>query len=64
MTGFIVFDFADRYPEAIEEISTWLRDRKIKAREDVVDGLEIFPEALLKLYSGENHGKLVLKVGD
>ena len=64
MTGFIVFDFADRYPEAIEEISTWLRDGKIKAREDIVEGLEIFPDALLKLYSGENHGKLVLKVGE
>jgi NADPH-dependent curcumin reductase len=64
MTGFIVFDFAHRYGEAVQEIAGWLREGKVKAREDVVEGFEAFPEALLKLYTGENFGKLVLKVGE
>jgi NADPH-dependent curcumin reductase CurA len=64
MEGFVVFDFAARYGEAAREIAGWLAEGKVKAREDVVDGLETFPETLLRLYKGENFGKLVLKVAD
>ena len=64
MEGFIVFDYAARYPEGARAIAGWLADGKLKAREDIVDGLETFPETLLKLYHGENFGKLVIKVAD
>ena len=39
----------------------WMAAGKLKSREDIVDGLETFPETLLKLFSGENFGKLVLR---
>ena len=62
MEGIVVFDYADRYPQAIAELSGYLKEGTLKSREDVVAGLENFPEALLKLFSGENFGKLALQV--
>ena len=62
MTGMLVFDYASRYPEAMREMAGWLAAGRLKTREDVVAGLETFPETLLKLFRGENFGKLVLKV--
>lgn len=62
MTGMIVFDYADRYPQAMHEMSAWYAQGKLKSREDIVEGLETFPDTLLKLFSGANFGKLVLKV--
>lgn len=62
MEGMVVFDYASRYPEAIREMAGYLRDGRMKSREDVVSGLQQFPQALLKLFSGENFGKLVLQV--
>jgi NADPH-dependent curcumin reductase CurA len=62
MKGFIVFDFADRYAEAIREMAGWLAAGKLKSREDVVEGLQTFPETFLKLFKGENIGKLMIKV--
>ncbi|MEP6558329.1 MAG: NADP-dependent oxidoreductase [Burkholderiales bacterium] len=62
MQGIVVFDYADRYPVAIAEMAGYLKDGRMKSREDVVQGIEQFPEALLKLFSGENFGKLVLQV--
>jgi NADPH-dependent curcumin reductase CurA len=64
MEGFIVIDYAARFPEGVKAIAGWLAEGKLKAREDIVDGLETFPETLLKLYKGENFGKLVIKVAD
>lgn len=64
MTGMVVFDYADRYPEAGREMAGWLKSGQLKTREDIVNGLETFPETLLKLFSGENFGKLVIKVAD
>jgi len=64
MTGMVVFDYADRYGEAGREMAGWLKSGQLKTREDIVNGLETFPETLLKLFSGENFGKLVLKVAD
>jgi NADPH-dependent curcumin reductase CurA len=63
MEGFVVFDFAARYAEAAREIGSWIQEGKLRSREHVVDGLEMFPEALLMLYRGANTGKLVLRVG-
>jgi NADPH-dependent curcumin reductase len=62
MRGFIVFDFADRYPEAASQLAGWLIAGKLKSREDIVPGLETFPDTFLKLFKGENFGKLILKV--
>jgi len=64
MKGMVVFDHAARYGEAAREMGGWMAQGKLKSREDVVEGLETFPETLLKLFKGENLGKLVLKVGD
>ncbi len=63
MEGFVVFDYAARYPEAVAAIAGWMAEGKLKAREDVVEGLETFPDTLQRLFRGENFGKLVLKVG-
>ncbi|HUR88348.1 MAG TPA: NADP-dependent oxidoreductase [Ramlibacter sp.] len=62
MEGMVVFDYADRFPEAVKELAGYLKEGRIKSREDIVKGLENFPEALLKLFSGANFGKLVLEV--
>jgi NADPH-dependent curcumin reductase CurA len=64
MEGIIVFDYASRYPEAVRDIAGWMAAGKLKSREDIVDGLQTFPETLLKLFSGENFGKLVLRVAE
>jgi len=64
MEGMVVFDYADRFPQAMRDIAAWIAQGKLKSREDIAAGLETFPETLLKLFSGENFGKLVLKVGD
>jgi len=62
MEGFVVFDYAPRYREGITELAGWYAAGKLKTREDIVDGLENFPETLLKLFNGSNQGKLVLRV--
>ena len=64
MEGMVVFDHASRYAQAVSEIAAWIAAGKLKSREDVAEGLETFPETLLKLFSGENFGKLVLKIAD
>jgi NADPH-dependent curcumin reductase len=61
MTGFLVFDFADRYPEAMAELTGWYRAGRLVSRETLVTGgVEDFPETLLKLFEGANTGKLIL----
>ena len=62
MEGIVVFDYADRYAQAIAEMAGYLQSGRMKSKEDVVVGLDQFPQALLKLFSGENFGKLVLQV--
>jgi NADPH-dependent curcumin reductase len=65
MEGMVVFDYASRYPQAIDELAGYLKDGRLKSREDVVEGgVQAFPSALLKLFSGENFGKLVLRLAD
>jgi NADPH-dependent curcumin reductase len=63
MTGFVVFDYADRYAEAAAEMAGWMAAGELKTREDITEGLERFPDALLGLFRGENLGKQLLKVG-
>jgi NADPH-dependent curcumin reductase CurA len=63
MQGLIVFDWADRVPEAIAQLGQWHEEGRLKIREDVREGgIDAFPEVLNLLYTGGNFGKLVLKV--
>ena len=63
MEGIVVFDYADRYPQAIAEMAGYLKDGRMKSKEDVVKGgVAAFPATLAKLFNGENFGKLVLEV--
>jgi len=63
MEGMVVFDYADRYAEAVRDILGWMKSGSFRSREDIVDGIVNFPDTLLKLFSGENFGKLILRVG-
>ncbi|MEY3146355.1 MAG: hypothetical protein RL342_2026, partial [Pseudomonadota bacterium] len=62
MEGIVVFDYADRYHLAVAEMAGYLKDGRMTSREDVVTGLDNFPAALTRLFTGENFGKLVLQV--
>ncbi|TMF17975.1 MAG: NADP-dependent oxidoreductase [Chloroflexi bacterium] len=62
MEGFLVFDFFSRYPEAIGDMAGWMAEGRLRSREDIVSGIETFPDALLRLFRGENFGKLMLEV--
>jgi NADPH-dependent curcumin reductase CurA len=62
MQGFVVFDYAREYPQAVTEMVKWMDEGKLKAKEHVVQGIENFPSALLRLFSGDKRGKLVLAV--
>jgi hypothetical protein len=62
MEGMVVFDYADRYHLGVAEMAKWMKEGSFKTREDIVEGLEKFPEALLMLFEGKNFGKLVLQV--
>jgi NADPH-dependent curcumin reductase CurA len=62
MEGFVVFDYASRFPEAIMEMVGWMSEGKLVLDEHIVEGIDNFPEALRMLFDGRNKGKLVLKV--
>lgn len=62
LTGIIVFDFIERYPEAVDQLSTWLKEGKMRTKEHIFEGIENFPAVLQKLFTGENFGKLLIKV--
>jgi NADPH-dependent curcumin reductase CurA len=63
MEGIVVFDYAARYPQAIAEMAGYLKEGRMKSREDVVaGGVQAYPDTLNRLFSGENFGKLVLQI--
>lgn len=64
MKGMLVTDYANRYPEAVGAMAGWIASGKLKSREHIVEGLQTFPDTLLKLFTGENFGKLMIKVAD
>jgi NADPH-dependent curcumin reductase CurA len=65
MTGMVVFDYADRFGEGIARLAEWLAEGRIRSVEDVVEGgVDAFHDTLLRLFRGENTGKLVLKIAD
>jgi NADPH-dependent curcumin reductase CurA len=61
--GFIVWDFAAQFPQFLKDVSAWLREGKVRYREDVTDGLENAPRELIGLLKGENFGKKIIRVG-
>lgn len=62
--GFIILDYMDRYPEATADLVKWMDEGKLKVRLDVSDGLETALQTVKKLYTGENTGKLMVRVKD
>ena len=64
MQGFLVFDFNQRHPEGLTRMARWIKSGEVKYKEDIVEGIENAPAAFLKLFQGENFGKLLVKVGN
>ncbi|MDE3182114.1 MAG: NADP-dependent oxidoreductase [Bacteroidota bacterium] len=62
MQGFIVGNFKDHFREGIEQLSQWVKEGKLKYKETIIEGFDKLPEAFLGLFSGENKGKMVVKV--
>jgi NADPH-dependent curcumin reductase len=60
--GFIVLDHYQRFPAFYQDMSGWLREGRVRYREDVIEGLERAPRGLIGLLKGENFGKLVVRV--
>lgn len=62
--GFIIFDHQHRWDDFQADMAAWIRDGRVKYREDIVDGLENAPAAFRGLLAGRNFGKLIVRVGD
>jgi NADPH-dependent curcumin reductase CurA len=62
LRGFVLFDFNDRRAEALNDLQAWVAEGKIKVQEDVIDGLENLPQALVGLLHGENRGKRMVRI--
>ena len=64
MQGMVVFDYADKYGQAAKEMGQWIKEGKLKSKEDVYEGIENFKQTYERLFTGDKHGKLVLKVNN
>jgi NADPH-dependent curcumin reductase CurA len=64
MQGFLIFDYASRYDEGVAELARWVREGRLKYREDILDGIEQAPDAIAGLYRGENLGKRLIRIAD
>ena len=62
MQGFLIFDYAPRFSAALPELENWVRDGRIRYREDVLDGVERAPGSIAGLYRGENLGKRLIRI--
>src|SRR5437870_2133424 len=62
--GFIVSDHLDRMPAFLADCTTWVREGKLKFREDIMEGLENAPTAFIGLLQGKNFGKMLVRVGE
>jgi NADPH-dependent curcumin reductase CurA len=60
--GFLVHQFADRFEEGYKQLSSWLREKKLKYREDIAEGIENTPRAFIGMLEGKNIGKQLVKV--
>lgn len=62
--GFIVSDYVQQWNVAFQEIGQWLQQGKIKYTQEIVQGLENAPEAILRLFDANKMGKLIIKISD
>lgn len=62
MQGFLVSDYADRFPEAWKAVAGWVRAGSIRYREDILVGIEQAPGSIAGLYRGENLGKRLIRI--
>jgi NADPH-dependent curcumin reductase CurA len=62
MSGLLIFDFAPRYEEAVARLADWVRQGKLRYREEIQDGIEACPGAIARLYRGENLGKSLIRL--
>ena len=62
-SGFVVFDHADRFSEAAQQLASWYRSRQLTYEEDISTGLATAPGAIAGLYAGENRGKRLIYIG-
>ena len=62
MQGFLVLDYAERYAEALQQLTQWVRKDLIRYREDILDGIEQAPGSIAGLYRGENFGKRLIRI--
>jgi NADPH-dependent curcumin reductase CurA len=62
LRGFVVMDFDDQRDQALKDLAGWVADGRLKVQEDIIDGLENTPAALIGLLAGENRGKRMIKV--
>ncbi|HEX6713875.1 MAG TPA: NADP-dependent oxidoreductase [Thermoleophilaceae bacterium] len=63
MQGFLVFDYAEQYGDALQEMAGWRQSGQLKTREEIVEGsIEDFHPTLMQLFRGDNTGKLVLQI--
>jgi len=64
MEGFILIDYLDQAPQAIQALSSWIASGQLKHAEDIQEGLENTPQTFLRLFEGKNIGKQLLKIAD
>ena len=62
MQGFVIFDYAPRFGEALARLAQWIRDGRLRYSEDVLEGIEQAPGAIAGLYRGENTGKRLIRI--
>ena len=62
MSGLLVFDYKHRYEEAVARLASWVREGRLRYREDILDGIERCPGAIAELYRGENLGKRLIRL--
>ena len=62
MQGFVIFDYAARFPEGLAALTDWLRAGRIRYREDILEGIEAAPGSIAGLYRGENLGKRLIRI--
>ena len=62
MQGLVVFDYASRFPEGLQELGGWVRAGKLRYREEILDGIEHAPDSIAGLYRGENLGKRLIRI--
>lgn len=62
MQGFIVSNYAEKFPEAIKQLSSWLAEEKLTYTETIVDGFDNIPNAFIDLFEGKNKGKMIVEI--